>query len=93
MCGIVGLQSSKQGNQEGRLRKALDIQKHRGPDDDGLAIYPTHNVYLGQNRLSIIDLSSQGHQPFECLYKGFTYSIVYNGEVYNYLELRRTLIS
>jgi asparagine synthase (glutamine-hydrolysing) len=93
MCGIVGLQSSKKGNHEERLRKALDIQKHRGPDDNGLAIYPTYNVYLGQNRLSIIDLSSQGHQPFECFYKGFTYAIVYNGEVYNYLELRRTLIS
>ena len=61
--------------------------KHRGPDDDG--IFTCDNVGLGFVRLSILDLSSAGHQPMYSHNR--RYVIVYNGEVYNYLELRKEL--
>jgi asparagine synthase (glutamine-hydrolysing) len=65
-----------------------DIMRHRGPDDEGL--YVTQNIGLGHRRLSIIDLAS-GHQPIGNENK--TVWIAYNGETYNYLELRRELES
>lgn len=62
--------------------------KHRGADDNGT--YTHHPVYLGQQRLSIIDISN-GHQPMSYTYHGKTYTIVYNGEIYNGDELRQKL--
>jgi asparagine synthase (glutamine-hydrolysing) len=57
---------------------------HRGPDDEG--IFADTHIAIGQRRLSIIDLSSAGHQPMWCNDK--RYCIVYNGELYNFKELR-----
>ena len=67
--------------------------RHRGPDDRGLDFFELGNksLVLGQTRLSIIDLSSGGHQPFFDVSK--RYCLVFNGEIYNYKELRSKLKS
>ena len=65
-----------------------DLIVHRGPDDEGS--YLRENFGLGHRRLAILDLSSEGHQPMPYMSR---YVITYNGEVYNYLELRRELIA
>jgi asparagine synthase (glutamine-hydrolysing) len=64
-----------------------EIQKHRGPDDVGRYVDPF--CVLGHRRLAIIDLSKDGHQPFES--DDHRFQIVYNGEIYNYIELRDEL--
>ncbi|MFC5695805.1 asparagine synthase (glutamine-hydrolyzing) [Pseudomonas sp. GCM10022186] len=92
MCGIVGgyWKGAEQGV-EGRLDVALLRMHHRGPDDKGFELNNASNgiVALGHTRLSIIDLSSAGHQP---MYSGDgRYAIVFNGEIYNYRELREEL--
>jgi asparagine synthase (glutamine-hydrolysing) len=88
MCGIVGsIAFNKTGvGQHDKVKSMIESIRHRGPDDEGIFSYK--NVTLGHCRLSIIDLSDSGHQPMH--YKQF--SIVYNGEVYNYIELREELI-
>ena len=65
------------------------VQHHRGPDDRGVALLEGDTVGLGHNRLSIIDLSQAGHQPM--LNAGGGLTIVFNGEVYNYRELKQEL--
>lgn len=87
MCGIAGI-VDKTGNRPDRytLEKMLNTIAQRGPDDEGHFFY--ENVALGHRRLAVIDLSDAGHQPMH--YK--EYSIVFNGEIYNYLEIRRELI-
>ncbi len=65
------------------------VQHHRGPDDRGVELLENDTVGLGHNRLSIIDLSEAGHQPMASTDGRLT--IVFNGEVYNYLELKREL--
>ncbi len=66
------------------LKKCLQVQDYRGPDDRGIFVdqIDDNYVHLGHNRLSIQDLSSHGHQPFvsDC----GNYIIVFNGEVYNF---------
>ena len=89
MCGITGI---VQFNREKAIAPAVlknmcDSIYHRGPDDDGL--YMSRNVGLGFRRLSIIDLST-GHQPLSN--QNETVYIVFNGEIYNYLEQRQKLI-
>lgn len=84
MCGIAGIYSLYHlPISAGLLKKMTDIQRHRGPDDEGH--YINNSVGLGHRRLSIIDLSPAGHQPM-CNEDG-TIWITYNGEVYNYIEL------
>lgn len=65
--------------------------RHRGPDDTGTLV--TERVSLGANRLSIIDLSEAGHQPMKYEAEGRVLWIVYNGEIYNFQELRDELVS
>ena len=81
MCGINGIfhLNFKQVD-ENQLIKMRDILEHRGPDDTG--IYINNNIGLGHRRLSIIDTSSAGHQPF--FSDDGRYVIVFNGEIYNY---------
>lgn len=87
MCGIAGyINFDKKINKE-RFDKMVDIIEHRGPDDRGT--YYHEGLALGHRRLSIIDLSSDGHQPF--FYKE-RYVIIFNGEIYNYRELKLELI-
>ncbi len=84
MCGINGmlhLQSQKKID-ERVLTKMRDSLEHRGPDDKGLFI--ENNIGLGHRRLSILDVSLAGHQPF--LSEDGRYVLVYNGEIYNFRE-------
>lgn len=87
MCGIYGTINIKKDN--AFHEKCLDTMKHRGPDDKGLFVF--ENYVLGHRRLSILDISSAGHQPMESPDK--RYVITYNGEIYNYIELRDELIA
>lgn len=90
MCGICGIYSydKKKQVQSSRLSKMMETMKHRGPDDEGT--FCSENVGLGFVRLSILDLSMVGHQPMQD-HTG-RYTIVFNGEIYNYLELREALM-
>ncbi|MCA9732870.1 MAG: asparagine synthase (glutamine-hydrolyzing) [Deferribacteres bacterium] len=88
MCGIAGFINFGNGNQanERDLRRMCDVIIHRGPDEDGYFVYD--NVALGMRRLSIIDLST-GKQPIPNEDKSIW--IVFNGEIYNFPELRKEL--
>jgi asparagine synthase (glutamine-hydrolysing) len=91
MCGIAGL--ANWGNRE-VLGRMTHVQAHRGPDDSGLweRRFPDGSyIGLGSRRLSILDLSADGHMPM-CNEDG-TVWITYNGEIYNFAELRRELLS
>ena len=89
MCGIVGiLDFSRLQDMEGSLRRMLGIIRHRGPDAFG--IYTNNKVGLGSTRLSIIDLNS-GDQPIHN--EDRTVWVVFNGEIFNYPEIRRSLES
>lgn len=84
MCGIVGIiNHSKAGAVIDAMIRAVH---HRGPDDHGRYVDPNAGLALGQTRLSILDLSVAGHQPMS--YADGRFLIVYNGEIYNYRELR-----
>ena len=89
MCGLVGYVGLRAPEAQGEalLRRMSSRIAHRGPDDDGLWI--EDGTGLAHRRLSIIDLSPLGHQPMHS--PCGRYAIAYNGEVYNYLELRRDL--
>ena len=92
MCGIAGGFWRNDHPLIGRrLISALDCMRHRGPDDSGHEIVPGPGgvVAIGQNRLSIIDVSERGHQPM--LSPDGRWAIVFNGEIYNYRELREEL--
>lgn len=87
MCGIFGYVGKNL--QEIDSEKIIKVLKHRGPDDDG--IYQNEDVLLIHLRLSILDLSSNGHQPMVTEDGGFI--ICFNGEIYNHMELRQELIA
>lgn len=88
MCGINGIIHLKgEGNFEQAVRKMNDALAHRGPDDEG--IFSENGIALGHRRLSIIDLSPSGHQPMHFDNARFTMS--YNGELYNFRELKKEL--
>lgn len=86
MCGIAGLIDFSNGSTQNVLKDMTDALEHRGPDDCGYLFkqYDSAQLGLGHRRLSILDLSKKGHQPmfFQDL------SIIYNGEVYNFEEIR-----
>jgi asparagine synthase (glutamine-hydrolysing) len=86
MCGIAGI-ISKDSNEIciERLKKMTDIIAYRGPDGDGHWVNKDGTVGFGHRRLSIIDLSDAGKQPMHYLGR---YSITFNGEIYNYVELK-----
>jgi asparagine synthase (glutamine-hydrolysing) len=85
MCGIVGVYGGNTGN----IEKACSVIKHRGPDDKGIFIDDKLNIGLGHQRLSILDVSHLGHQPMMSQNKNIV--IVFNGEIYNFVELRSAL--
>lgn len=85
MCGIVGISG---GNLD-RLATANDLLAHRGPDDFGFFSDPAAGIGLGHRRLSILDLSPLGHQPMHSVDGAVV--LVFNGEIYNYRELRADL--
>ena len=91
MCGIVGIASTTHLSQRAWLAIGRDAMSHRGPDDAGEWWSADGRVGLAQRRLAIIDLSSAGHQPMHDPYGAL--SIVFNGEIYNFADLRAELIA
>lgn len=90
MCGIVGIITTDKNKQSiEKLKKMTDIIAHRGPDGEGQWISEDGKVGLGHRRLSIIDLSVAGKQPMHYMDR---YSITFNGEIYNYIELKEMCI-
>lgn len=90
MCGFAGFQSRQNARDYHRLAVYMaDAIVHRGPDDSGIWADTDAGVALAHRRLSILDLSSAGHQPM--LSDSGRYVIVFNGEIYNHLELRKEL--
>lgn len=92
MCGILGgVFSENIADIQKRIQSGLGLLNHRGPDDKGYLLYDLESVkvVLGNTRLAIIDLSHLGHQPMCSTDQVF--SLVLNGEIYNYLELRDEL--
>src|SRR5262245_6262958 len=93
MCGIAGFADSGPAapddtrRRSALLRRMCDVIRHRGPDDEGQIV--ADGVALGMRRLSIIDLSG-GHQPIRN--EDGSIWIVFNGEIYNYRELRAELV-
>lgn len=93
MCGVVGVVSPRaSGHRERQIDDSLVTLAHRGPDDSGVAIFDIGDWTLGvgHTRLSIIDLSDAGHQPMAS--RDGRYQVVFNGEIYNYREIRKELI-
>jgi asparagine synthase (glutamine-hydrolysing) len=89
MCGIVGVVSeSKHLTDINLVKRAAAVLQHRGPEGEGFYTNESGTVTLGHRRLRIIDLSAAAAQPMN--YAG-RYHLVYNGELYNYLELRNEL--
>lgn len=91
MCGICGFFSKKTITTE-QLKAMNDTMYHRGPNDSGEEIYPAKDGYtvgLAQRRLSILDLSALGHQPMHSPDKRV--SVVFNGEIYNFQEIREEI--
>ena len=88
MCGIAGLSAPSPVNPSA-LKAAAQAIAHRGPDDSGTFISPTGTTGLAHRRLSILDLSSAGHQPMSDAPGRLT--IAYNGEIYNFRQLRSDL--
>jgi len=89
MCGIIAISSSE--NKRFPLELSVKAISHRGPDDNGTYYSEGNDAQLGHVRLSIIDLSPAGHQPMYDANRRF--AIVYNGEIYNYPELKKELES
>ncbi len=91
MCGICGLYQTDHPVDRASLQAMNHRQRHRGPDDEGYYLSPDHQLGFGFRRLAIIDLSPNGHQPMtnedESLW------VVFNGEVYNYPDLRCELVN
>jgi asparagine synthase (glutamine-hydrolysing) len=87
MCGILGIIGEK--IEQDDLKALLNGINHRGPDSFGIWKEDTFGISFGHRRLAILDLTPSGHQPMES-HDG-RYVIVFNGEIYNYLELQREL--
>src|SRR5437588_8253844 len=88
MCGVAGI-VERDGSPASPvvLKRMTDALVHRGPNDEG--VFAEGPVGLGHRRLAIIDLTAAGHQPMESA--DGQYVLSYNGEVYNFRELRATL--
>lgn len=89
MCGISGIINKNQKEvNSSELKRINDLIAHRGPDSEGILLYK--NVGLAHRRLSILDLSLLGHQPMPYTDR---YVIIFNGEIYNYIEIKEELIT
>ncbi|MCX6723491.1 MAG: asparagine synthase (glutamine-hydrolyzing), partial [Candidatus Staskawiczbacteria bacterium] len=89
MCGIIGIRDFRNKISPQILSKMTDILSYRGPDDSGIYIDEKNNVGFGHRRLSILDLSSAGHQPMSDDNENIW--VTFNGEIYNFKEIRKEL--
>ena len=85
MCAIAGVV----GNKIDLIKQMSSVMRHRGPDDEKIKIYNEKKVSISMMRLSILDLKSKGL----CLYEENEFVLSYNGEIYNYQELKAQLVS
>lgn len=90
MCGILGLIAPKKLIAPAQFDAARDTLRHRGPDGSGSWYAPDNGVMLGHRRLSFLDLSPNGKQPM--CNEDESIWVVFNGEIYNYLELKQQLV-
>ena len=92
MCRISGIISPLHPIEalQPMVKEMCRIQEHGGPDDEGMYTDAAQHLVLGHRRLSLIELSMAGHQPMS--YSDGRYTISYNGELYNYLEIRMELM-
>ena len=92
MCGFAGFIGgpSFDSSLKDSIENMTESLIHRGPDSSGIWISSMNKLALGHNRLAVQDLSEMGHQPMES--PSSRYLIVFNGEIYNHLELRKKLI-
>ncbi|HLI75214.1 MAG TPA: hypothetical protein VKU86_15160, partial [Acidimicrobiales bacterium] len=92
MCGIAGILEPG-GAREDELQAHIEAMtaalRHRGPDDAGTYADAAAGVALGSRRLAVVDLSQHGHQPMVCAER--RHVLAFNGEIYNYRDLRREL--
>ncbi|MBL0381752.1 MAG: asparagine synthase (glutamine-hydrolyzing) [Desulfofustis sp. PB-SRB1] len=87
MCGIAGIFGASHADEQ--LNRMVAVQRHRGPDAEGVCWDQSGGAWMGHCRLSILDLSAKANQP---MYDNSgRYCLVYNGEIYNYLEIREQL--
>src|SRR3569833_2822882 len=89
MCGITGFLVTSSSGSAGVADRMASALYHRGPDDSGVWVDEPAGVALAHRRLSILDLSPAGHQPM--VSPSGRYVIVFNGEIYNHLEMREEL--
>src|SRR4051812_48724629 len=91
MCGIAGFCDFNGKGDSTILKSMTDVISYRGPDDEGHFERRTSNAYigLGHRRLSILDLSPLGHQPYQ--FEQIT--LIFNGEVYNFKSVREKLLA
>ena len=93
MCGLAGFwdtaHSLSDDDRVATVSRMADVLRHRGPDDRSLWTDPAAGLALGFRRLAIVDLSPEGRQPM--LSKSGRYVLAFNGEVYNFLDLRKAL--
>ena len=92
MCGITGhwAYASRDVGATG-FRAFTDSLAHRGPDGRGVEHFAADRLWLGHRRLAILDVSDRGRQPMS--YADGRYWLTFNGEIYNYIELREQLIA
>jgi asparagine synthase (glutamine-hydrolysing) len=91
MCGIFGIALADSQISRELFEQSLDLIHHRGPDSTGINYDDVSNVGLGHKRLSIVDLTELGSQPMSS--NNLLYEIIFNGEIYNFKELKQELIS
>ncbi len=89
MCGIAGIIDFQHKVSEPSVRKMMDAIRHRGPDDEGVYLNESQTVGLGHRRLSFLDLSEKGRQPLSS--DDGTLWLTYNGEIYNFREIKKVL--
>src|SRR5437868_13170531 len=92
MCRIAGIINSSISPDErvSLVKSMCDILQHGGPDDEGYYSCDQHHLTFGNRRLALIDLSPSGHMPMS--YANKRYWITYNGELYNYPEIKAELV-
>ncbi|MFZ3013994.1 MAG: asparagine synthase (glutamine-hydrolyzing) [Nitrospira sp.] len=90
MCGIAGILNSGTADPARLVSDMIETMRYRGPDDSGTWAEASAGLGLSHARLSILDVSSEGHQPM--VSAGGRYVITFNGEIYNHLELRGQLV-
>ncbi len=91
MCGLAGLFGTARSGDDFRVRRMTSTLRHRGPDDEGFWCESSRSAMLGFRRLAIVDISNSGHQPM--ISADGRLVITFNGEIYNFRELRAELSS